>query len=97
MAQAKYTPFGDRVSPGVAIIQAATALDVAARFAVESRDADALIRVAMGWVEVSGRLVYDEDEEELDDVQEDAERRSFGFSLVSDIGEEDEIDEADES
>ncbi|QAY08736.1 hypothetical protein SEA_BOOMERJR_75 [Streptomyces phage BoomerJR] len=91
--KAKYTPFGDRVNPGVAIIQAANALDVAAAFAVESRDSDALLKVAAMWVDISGRLVYDDDEEG-DDVLE-GERRPFGFSTTSEIGEEDDEYESD--
>ncbi len=88
MATAKYTPFGDTLNPAVAIIQAANALDVAARFAVETKDSRALTEIARSWVEISGRLGYD-DEEEGDDESEDVERRSFGFSVTSDIGEED--------
>ena len=76
MAQAKYTPFGDTLNPAIAIIQAATALDVAARFAVETKDSRALIDVARSWVEISGRLGYD-DEEEDDATDEKEERRSF--------------------
>ncbi|ASR76505.1 hypothetical protein SEA_TRIBUTE_71 [Streptomyces phage Tribute] len=87
MAQAKYTPFGDRLNPSVAILQAANALDVAAKFAVESKDTDTLVRVAREWVEISGRLVYD-DEEEDDAPEVREEGRPFGFSVTSDIGEE---------
>ncbi|QRI46066.1 hypothetical protein SEA_WATERMOORE_73 [Streptomyces phage Watermoore] len=87
MAQAKYTPFGDRLNPSVAILQAANALDVAAKFAVESKDTDTLVRVAREWVEISGRLVYD-DEEEDDASEVREEGRPFGFSVTSDIGEE---------
>lgn len=89
MAQAKYTPFGDTLNPAIAIIQAATALDVAARFAVETKDPRALIDVARSWVEISGRLGYD-DEEEDDTTDEKEDRPSFsiGFSVTSDIDEE---------
>ncbi|ASR77337.1 hypothetical protein FDI36_gp185 [Streptomyces phage NootNoot] len=95
MAQAKYTPFGDRLNPSVAIVQAANALDIAAKFAVESKDTDTLVRVAREWVEISGRLVYD-DEEEDDIPQEKEEGRPFGFSVTSDIGEEDAEDDSSE-
>jgi hypothetical protein len=85
MATAKYTPFGDTLNPAVAIIQAANALDVAAKFAIESRDSESLIRIAREWSEMSGRLGYDDDES--DEPGEEEDRRSFGFSTVSDIGE----------
>lgn len=89
MAQAKYTPFGDRLNPAIAIIQAANALDVAAKFAVESKDTDTLVRVAREWVEISGRLGYDDEEEDDAPDEEREEGRPFGFSVTSDIGEED--------
>lgn len=97
MAQAKYTPFGDKVDLGVAIVQAATALDVAARFATETKDSLAMISVAHGWVELSERLVYDEGEEDDSDLEErEAEKsRLFGFSIVSDIEGEEEPDGAE--
>lgn len=91
MATAKYTPFGEILNPGVAIIQAANALDVAAQFAVSSRDSETLVRIAREWVEMSSHLGYDvSDEQESDEPDNEEERRSFGFSTVSDIeGEED--------
>lgn len=92
MATAKYTPFGDRLNPAVAIIQAANALDVAARLAVESRDSDALVRIAREWVDMSGHLAYD-DEEEDEPADNSPEGRSFGFSVVSDISQEGEEDD----
>lgn len=93
MATAKYTPIGDRLNPGIAIIQAATALDVAAKFAVECKDSRALIDVARAWVDISGRLGYD-DEEEDDAPEEREDGRPFGFSVVSDIGDEEESDDS---
>lgn len=89
MATAKYTPFGDRLNPGIAILQAANALDVAARMAVECRDFEALVRIAREWVEMSGHLAYD-DEEENDEPGEEEASRSFGFSTVSDTNEGEE-------
>lgn len=96
MAQAKYTPFGDRVNLAVAIVQAATALDVAARFASETKDSLAMVNVARGWVELSERLVYDEQDEDEELTEQEAERsKSFGFSIVSNIDGEEEIDGAE--
>jgi hypothetical protein len=56
-----------------------------------------LIDVAKGWVEISGRLAYDDEEEDDTPDEESEERRSFGFSVVSDIGEEDEENADSES
>lgn len=91
MAKAKYVPFGNKLNPGVAIIQAANALDVAAEFAVSSRDSEALVRIAREWVEMSSHLGFEDDGESDEPGDENEERsRSFGFSTVSDIqGEED--------
>lgn len=89
MAQAKYTPFGNTLNPSIAIVQAATALDIAARFAVETKDSRALIDVARSWVEISGRLGYDDEEEDDETPSDEKEKsRSFGFSVTSDIEEE---------
>jgi hypothetical protein len=96
MAQAKYTPFGDRVNLAVAIVQAATALDVAARFATETKDSLAMVNVARAWVELSERLVYDEQDEDEELTEQEVERsKSFGFSIVSDIEGEEEPDGAE--
>ena len=89
MATAKYTPFGDTLNPAIAIIQAANALDVAAKFAIETRDSRALTDIARSWVEISGRLGYDDDEED-DDTEEEERRHPIGFSVTSDIEEEEE-------
>lgn len=88
MAIAKYTPFGDTLNPGVAIIQAANALDIAAQFAVSSRDSETLVRIAREWVEMSGHLAYDD--EESDGPGDEEGSRSFGFSTVSDTNEGEE-------
>jgi len=93
MATAKYTPFGDKLNPAIAIIQAANALDVAAKFAMETRDSRALTDIARSWVEISGRLGYD-DEEEDDTPEETEDGRPFGFSVVSDIEDKEEEDGA---
>lgn len=89
MAIAKYAPFGDKLNPSVAIIQAANALDVAAQFAVSSRDSETLVRIAREWVEMSNHLAF-EDEEESDEPGTEEGRRSFGFSTVSDTNEGEE-------
>lgn len=90
MATAKYAPFGDKLNPGVAIIQAANALDVAAKFAVESRDSETLVRIAREWVEMSSHLAFEEETEEDDEPGNEEGNRSFGFSTVSDTNEGEE-------
>jgi hypothetical protein len=90
MANAKYTPFGNNLNPGVAIIQAANALDVAANFAVASRDTEALVRIAREWVEMSSHLAYDDSEDTDDEPGDEKDSRSFGFSTVSDTNEGEE-------
>jgi len=59
----KYTPIGDSISPESTFVQAAIALDVAAQFAVESRDTAELNRTAGLWIEMAKALM---------DIEEDA-------------------------
>lgn len=61
--QVKYTPIGDSISPEATIVQAAIALDVAAQWAVESRDTEQMNTVALGWTELSKVLMAIEEDE----------------------------------
>lgn len=90
MAQAKYTPTGGNLNPAIAVIQAANALDIAARIAIDCKDSETLVRIAREWVEISGRLGYGDEDDEEEDGTEESDRRSFGFSVVSDIGNDEE-------
>ena len=56
MANKKYTPIGEILSPETAMIQAALALDEVVRLAVESRDTDTILNAAMGWTQLSRLL-----------------------------------------
>lgn len=81
----KYTPIGDAISPESTFVQAAIALDVAAQFAVESRDTAELNRTAELWIEMAKALM---------DIEEDAgpppEREPLGFRQPDITAEEDE-------
>jgi hypothetical protein len=52
-----YTPIGDDVSFGAVLVQAAIALDLAGNYAAETKDANQLIGVAHGWLQLAERLV----------------------------------------
>jgi hypothetical protein len=85
MAQARYNPVGNEITYENTIVQATTALDVAARLAIESRDSQTLTTIALAWLEVNKRMAYDEDADEQDDSKE--EYRPIGF-CVNDVEEE---------
>lgn len=95
MAQPKYNPVGQSLDLGVALIQAASALDMSAKFAIECRDHESLITIAAAWLELGKRLEYDGEE---DDETPDR-RNPIGFSYAVDSDIEkvpsatDEIDE----
>lgn len=79
MARAKYTPVGQSLDLGVALIQAASALDMSAQFAIECRDHESLITIAAAWLELGRRLEYDGEEDESP-----VERNPIGFSYAVD-------------
>lgn len=88
MAQAKYTPFGNTLDLSVSFIQAATALDVAAKIATEKHDQETMLNIALGWLELGRRLGYasEEESESKEKVQD------FGFSLNSHTETEQEVE-----
>lgn len=57
-----YSPLKDTLCIESAMAQSAHALDLAARLAVESRDIDALMKVAQGWAELTKGLHFDSKE-----------------------------------
>ena len=69
-----YTPIGDVVSTGSAYVQAVTALDLAAEYAMEQKDAQILLQVADLYIAIGNNLNVsmpggedeDEDGEELE-------------------------------
>lgn len=80
-----YTPIGDELSLPSTFVQAALALDKAAEFAVESRNAEQLTQIAMVWIEMGARLNGpdggdEDDEEEEGDVAGESEDYPLGFA-----------------
>lgn len=51
-----YTPIGVDISTASTYVQAALALDLAAQYAVESKDGEQLTQIAMVWLEMGTRL-----------------------------------------
>lgn len=85
--KAKFEPIGDVLSPGVAFVQTASALDVAATIAQRQDDIPALLKVAQLYMELSERMMtcLEEDEEEVDE-EALAKKQPLGFSpQVDDI------------
>lgn len=65
----KYTPINEIISIETVFVQAATALDLAAQYAEEIKDAGSLVAIAQVWVEMGASLIAasgEEEEEELD-------------------------------
>jgi hypothetical protein len=79
-----YTPIGDELSLPSTFVQAALALDKAAEFAVESRNADQLTQIAMVWIEMGARLNApngdDDEEDDEGDVAGESEDYPLGFA-----------------
>jgi hypothetical protein len=93
MAQAKYIPIGDTIDLSVAFIQAASALDVAAKLATENRDQETMLSIALGWLELGRRLGYaNEEESETPEKSKD-----FGFSLNSHTETTEELEPEEEA
>jgi len=68
--KAKFEPIGDVLSPEVAFVQAAKALDVAGMIAQRREDVEGLSNVAALYIELSTRMMggisEDEDDEHID-------------------------------
>jgi hypothetical protein len=82
--RAKFEPIGDEINTATAFIQAASALDVAAQFAVESRDVEGLNTVASLYIELGARMLHaiDGEEDEDDEIDHEALARKMplGFN-----------------
>jgi hypothetical protein len=90
VAKVKYTPIGDAISPESTFVQAAIALDVAAQFAVESRDIEGMNKTAELWIEMAKALMEIEDDESGPPTS----REPVGFQQIIKTEEED-IDSVD--
>lgn len=77
-----YTPIGEEISTASTFVQAAAALDLAAKFAVENRDSEQLAQVAMVWIEMGTRLNggSGDEEEEDGDLAGELEDYPLGFA-----------------
>lgn len=82
-----YEPFGEELNGSVAMMQAATVIDIAVAIAVESRNVDKLMDAAAMWIGLAERLgiEVEEDEDELGD--ESRSKKIFGFSGISQVDE----------
>jgi hypothetical protein len=78
MAVRKWEPFGDELSPEVALLQSAQALDIAARIAFKKDDADALTAIGAVWVDVARSMVIEAPEPKIVDAE--GEQVPFGFN-----------------
>lgn len=83
VTKAKFEPIGDILSPEVAFVQAARALDVAGMLAQRREDIEGLANVAALYIELSGRMmggVPDEEEDEEVDHEALAKKVPLGFA-----------------
>jgi hypothetical protein len=82
VTKAKFEPIGDILSPEVAFVQAARALDVAGMLAQRREDIEGLANVAALYIELSGRMMggAPDDEDEEVDHEALARKRPLGFA-----------------
>lgn len=83
----EYVPLDDVLSSETAFLQAATALDIAAVWAVESKDSEQLGIVAAQYIELGSKLMGPLGEQEEDDEEHDLTSESFGF-VPEDVAKE---------
>jgi hypothetical protein len=77
----KYSPIGDSISPESSLVQAAIALDVAAQFAVDTRDTAQMNTTAGLWIELAKTLLGIEEDEEGPQTEG---RTPLGFMITTD-------------
>lgn len=77
----KYTPIDDTISVEVALVQAATALDLAAAMAERVEDAATLVAIAQVWVKMGASLISAESEE--DNEKDLTSKSPLGFEADS--------------
>ena len=88
--KARYKPITGELSPNTAIAQAASALDVAAQLAIDSKNPINIMQVAMAWAELS-QVLTDEPEE-----QEKEQHTPFQLGFSTQISKQDEEPEYEE-
>lgn len=91
MSKFSYEPIGDEVSKESSFAQAAKALDVATKFAVESRDIEQLTNLSCIWMELAARLAnggippehgfYDPEQREVDEDEDESPGIGFTAKL----------------
>ena len=70
----------------VALVQAATALDIAAEYGVESKNPEVMLQVAALWIDMGRTLSGpDEEEGEEDDVTSSVPSLGFGPNPVKEV------------
>lgn len=86
-----YEAIGDTVSPGAAYLQAASLLDMAAVFAVESGDPDGMGAVAHQWMEMAVLMQggHPAEEEEPEESFTETKVIGFGTKEMREVAEDD--------
>ena len=79
-----YEAFGNELSPAVSFLQAASLLDLAAGYAVESRDTETLSGLALIWMQLGDRLMGPSQSSETE--TEDEEPTDLGSTPRQPVG-----------
>lgn len=85
-----YDTLGEEVSPGTAYGQAASLLDIAAVFAVESNDIESMSTVAHAWLEMA--VLMQGEHVEVEDSEKEITKTSilgFGPTKTREVAEKD--------
>ena len=88
----RYTNLGDEVTVGATIVQATVALDVAAKFAQETKNFDGMIQVAETWMKLADFMAALEDAEEKKGPKKKEHNVPLGFQ-PSDKDDDNEIED----
>lgn len=91
--RAKFEPIGDVLSPEVAFVQAAAALDVAGTLAQKKEDVEGMNNVAALYLELASRLMggVPDDDEDDEEIDEEALARKIPLGFCPQVVEEEEI------
>lgn len=97
--RAKFEPIGDLLSPEVAFVQAAAALDVAGMLAQRKEDGEGMANVAALYMELASRLmggVPDDDDDDEEEVDEEALARKIPLGFCPQVVEDEIIPDEEE-